>query len=303
MNKKARKIRPSGALILFSIFLVFYSCTRKEIEYFDLNMVFYGPLDQSQYKENGKLPAEYSSLMNYYDDTVSHSKIYVPVVKIERGDFSPPKQLLYEFPLSGVNRFRNSLDMLSAPNLIGDYDKNISKLIIPGILVESNTSESKVNFSPSDKGVENSLNVNLISYNLESSRLVINAIKELLNDGSVNGDIRINFYMEKKIIFEDTTGSSLDTTNLAEPCEGPSEGTKTYPNGDVYVGEQLNCLPEGWGKMTYKEARRFPQFEIYKHEVDAGDYLEGIWKGGEFSSGKRYDKNGKFIETWIRGGE
>lgn len=300
MNKKTWKIRPSGALILFSILLVFYSCAQKEIEYFDLNMVFYGPLDQSQYEENEKLPAEYSSLMNYYDDTVNHSKIYVPLVNIERGDFNPPKQLLYEFPLSGVNRFRNNLDMLSAPNLIGDYDKNISKLRIPGILVESNISESRVKFSYSNKGVENSFNVNLETYNLDSSSLVKNAIKDLLNSQGVNGEIHINFYLLEVAPPDSIIDPSPDPP---EPCEGLSEGTETYPNGDVYVGEQLNCLPDGWGKMTYKEARRFPQFEIYGHEVDAGDYLEGIWRGGEFSSGKRYDSSGNFIETWIRGGE
>jgi len=297
--------------------LLFWSCEEKKIEYFDLNMVFYGPLVQDQIGEDDHLPSKYSLLMNYYEDTIGKNKIFVPKVNIERRDFDPVKKVKYEVPLSGLNNFRKSLDMLAAANLMEDYDNIIDEIVTPGVLIEP---KGNIPDSPAIEGMNNTIRINLNTYNNESFKSIRNAIKDSLNKREASEKINLIFYtpvsVPATLTVIDTLSENGNTSDIVDtPAQeapvvsvqpqpqGQIHGTRKFANGDEYVGELLNGIPHGWGKMTYRNARQISESDVNREKVEAGDYLEGIWVSGEFSSGKRYDQSDNYIKTIIIGSE
>lgn len=93
------------------------------------------------------------------------------------------------------------------------------------------------------------------------------------------------------------TTEEIKPVTIIDKPEVTTTKTITFPNGDVYVGELINEIPNGWGKKTYRNATRISENDLRGQRVEAGDYLEGIWKNGEFSSGKRYNRSGEYIKN------
>lgn len=180
-------------LVLILFLSLLFSCVReKKIEYFDLTMVFSEPLDS---EENDPLPHIYADLMNYYEDTISNSKIFVPVVKLERRDYDPTLKLDYEFPLSGLNEFRESLGLLSAYNIIADYDDNLRELKTPIILIKP---KGKEQFDIDKQEYKNAFKIDLTTFNDSVSNEIFVQIKNRLNAGKANGKIELVFHYAKQ---------------------------------------------------------------------------------------------------------
>lgn len=174
-----------GGLFLL-IIMSLLSCNEKKIQYFKLNIVLDEPI--SNIKENEPLPPYLTTLMNYIDTNCTNV-LYVPIITFERSDFNPPKTLLYEIPISGVNKFRKSLDMLSSINLREDYDDNIKKLVIPKILVESKGSIQNVPTTSQHKS--NTFELQINENSIESQSKLSEKIKKALCDGKGNNLITI----------------------------------------------------------------------------------------------------------------
>ena len=63
------------------------------------------------------------------------------------------------------------------------------------------------------------------------------------------------------------------------------QGTRTWSNGDKYVGEEKDGKRNGQGTYTYKDGRKFI----------------GEWKNGEKWNGTQYDKDGNIIKKYVNG--
>lgn len=299
------------------------SCKPKEIEYFDLTMYFTQPIEKVG--ENEPLPEKFGELMNYYDDTLTNKRIFVPKVKFERVDFDSPKRLDYEYVFSGLNKFRKSLGLLSANNLMRDYNKNIKRLKTPKILIEkSDTSESQ----SIKKEISDAIRINLKSYGKTSCKVIRNEINGLLNSGKVAGKIDLFFYC--------TPDSTLPSTNRivypgGDIYEGDifngkanGKGTFWFHNGDSYTGQVINDKPEGSGTFKYKNGDMYTG-RVFRGKPEGngsfqfknGDKYQGLSLNGKpdgsgtftFRNGNHYEgefKNGLFDgngrKTFVHGG-
>jgi len=297
------------AVILVFIPLLF-SCTPKEVEYFNLNIVFWEPIDGL--KENESFPNQFAALMNYIEDTVTRKRIFVPLVKIERLDFNPTKKLDYEIPLSGLNNFRKSMNLLSYEHIKVDYEKNIKnkRLLVPGILVEK---KGNIEFDISRQEDKETILINLNAFSDSLSTIVGNSIKERLNSGKAKGKITLLFYNQKAELVEDSNFADTETNEELpgeelEKNPGTSypitKNSKTinFPNGDVYVGECKDNLPHGGGTLTFSKTRIIDEDDIKKHKAEAGDRLVGTWRNGKIEIGKLFNSKGDYKFTIIIGG-
>lgn len=130
------KIYLKYASLIFVVLIGLTACTEKKVEYFNLNYVVTKDLSV---KPGDQLPNNFRLLSNYYLDSNCNNKIYVPNVVFIRPDLDKEKREELAPPLSSLNQFRKSLGLLSAVNLIEDYDENISNLKTPSILAEKST--------------------------------------------------------------------------------------------------------------------------------------------------------------------
>ena len=77
------------------------------------------------------------------------------------------------------------------------------------------------------------------------------------------------------------------------PCEGYSvlswdncEGTETFANGNKYVGEYKNGLPNGKGTFTFASGSKY-----------VGEWKDGKYHGkGTFTSAEGKSTSGKYVD-------
>ena len=80
--------------------------------------------------------------------------------------------------------------------------------------------------------------------------------------------------------------SILLLSSFLVSCEKKiGQGTRTYPNGEKYVGEFKNGIQNGQGTLTFPNGKKF----------------KGKWKDGKPWNGTEYDKNGNIIVKWVNG--
>lgn len=173
----------SATLIFFS------SCTEKKIEYFKLNIVYSEPL--TELKEGDIMPSHLISLINYYEDTACTDRVFFPNVVFYRSDLIPSKNEEFVVPLTSVNEFRKSCNMLSGINLMEDYDENISKLKIPKLLIELSKSKNNGNIQL-DK-FQKVIIVPVDKFNVDSIKIVRDKISHGLCKGRSNDIITVMF--------------------------------------------------------------------------------------------------------------
>lgn len=94
----------------------------------------------------------------------------------------------------------------------------------------------------------------------------------------------------------------LQPNRQPEPKKPPRGKTLEFNNGDVYVGEVLNGKPDGNGVMTFKKGHQISELDIKKQMAEAGDYLVGVWRKGEFQTGKLHNSAGQYRCTITVGG-
>lgn len=112
------------------------ACVERKVEYFGLNFVV---TKDFAVRHDESLPNTFRLLSNYYLDSNCNSKVYVPNVVFIRPDLDQPNREELVSPLSSLNQFRKSIGLLSAVNLIQDYDENLASLKAPTILAEKST--------------------------------------------------------------------------------------------------------------------------------------------------------------------
>lgn len=290
--------------ITFSVALLFglvlFSCTEQKIVPFSLFISTDKPLPTSQ---DGLLPAEYSTLLNYYDDTV----VYVPECTMERSDLAYKEIVLV--PLSGVNKFRKSLDLLSAINLKEDYTENINKVRLgKGLL--------KTEGKPGSDTVAREINpeaivLDLQKYNNDTAKVVKKKILTLLQSGKktisivfrTNSTSQMAEPISQTVVDEPLNKNPSAATVVAgKPAVQKSPETRKdsdltnprtikYDNGDWYVGEVSSTgKPEGAGVMHYDAERQISGYDP-NVRAEAGDHFSGSWSDGLCESGILYDKN------------
>lgn len=130
--------------------LILFSCTENiTVRHYNLNIELNEPIPVL--RENDPLPQYLKVLVNYIDTNCTND-LLVPNVTFIRNDIKQPNTHILNPPLTFINNFRNSYDMLPAEFLKEDYDKLIGGLTTPKILVEPkgtikniNTAEDKNN--------------------------------------------------------------------------------------------------------------------------------------------------------------
>jgi len=86
------------------------------------------------------------------------------------------------------------------------------------------------------------------------------------------------------------------------------QGTRTYPNGEKYVGEYKDGLENGQGTTTYPDGSKYVG-EFKDGEYDGqgkytwsdGDKEVGEWKKNELWNGTQYDKDGNIYGKYVNG--
>ncbi len=234
-------------LYILSIIFFFTSCENRKIEYFKLNIISSEPL--GQLKENDPLPTHLISLFNYYQDTSCIEKVFVPKITLERIDISPLKKEDFEIPLTSLNQFRKSYDLLSGANLIEDYDENISKLITPKILIEPNNG-TNLNLVPNKH--QHVILVSLDELNTDTINSIRKRIGAGLCSGNLNGNVTILFVRGLKDSISADTAIVKFYSWKNEKQRNNSEIDSTlqslehqYPNDYRFTVERLKLRNEG----------------------------------------------------------
>ena len=260
-------------IYLFSLIVFFSACKPKKIENVQLNLIFTGPI--AVLEEEEQLPLMYANLISYYKDTVTNDRIFVPDVKIERIDINSNNKENYEIPLSGLNKFRKKMDLLSAAHIIQDFDKNINKLEIPSLILKKK-GNNKYNIE--NPIYKNAIKIDLPLFNDSISKMVQNSIKDKLNSGKANGKIDLIFY------------------EGYPPPPPPKDSCYSYD------GANQNGIPNGAGIMTVLCDTIFEN-DINKQIVRMGSVLKGTWRNGQLQTARVYDSKGEYKFTLIIGSD
>ena len=77
--------------------------------------------------------------------------------------------------------------------------------------------------------------------------------------------------------------------------------TKIYTNGNKYVGDFKNGIPDGVGTYYFKVQEQISKRDPQNRVGEPGDVLQGLWKEGYFVNGKLFDKQGTLKEVLILG--
>jgi hypothetical protein len=107
---------------------------------------------------------------------------------------------------------------------------------------------------------------------------------------------------KKRLPVTDTTQSEV-TDKPEPPLQLQVSKTLYLTNGDVYIGETLNGLPHGLGKLTFKDSRQICKNDVNIQRADAGDWIVGTWRNGEVEAGRLFGSTGVFKFTIICGSE
>ena len=83
--------------------------------------------------------------------------------------------------------------------------------------------------------------------------------------------------------------SFLLLSSFLTSCEKKGQRTETYNDGDKYVGEFKDGIPNGKGTYTFGKG----EWE--------GDKYVGEWKDGKPWNGKVYNKNGNITKKYVNG--
>jgi hypothetical protein len=324
-------------IVIILIIFMASSCKEQKIKYFKISLEFDGPI--TELKENDPLPFSITTFLNYIDTNCTEN-LYVPSATFIRNDFDPPKTLDFEFPLSGVNRFRKSLDLLSSINLKEEYDENLNKLNTPRILVEPNSmARSKIITEKHKKDV---FTLNIYESNKDSLSLLLHRISsEICKDGesritvrvlttgndSLNtpkSDIKGLIYKADILYKKELLRDALKIYIIVLKSDPKNE----YANKQVtiikeklrrppppppppidnltlayayYKGETKNRMMHGQGTLFFKERHIISPKDPKQRYAEVGDYVSGTWFEGNIVNGKLFDKNGQQKETLIIG--
>ncbi len=132
-----------GLFTLLPFLILLSSCQKnKAIEYFKLSIVITHDLNAN---EGDPLNSGLKTLCNYCTDTACGDKVFIPEVSIIRADLNPQQTEAIVVPLSSVNNFRKSMKLLSATNLMQEYDEQIPNLKITKTLAIKSSQPIDVN--------------------------------------------------------------------------------------------------------------------------------------------------------------
>lgn len=91
-------------------------------------------------------------------------------------------------------------------------------------------------------------------------------------------------------------GKEASTSNVAS-----GQQTKTFSNGDRYVGEMKNGKMNGLGTYYYAQKQQISPKDLKKRLAEAGDYLIGEFYEGNVVSGKLYNSSNSVKEIIMIG--
>jgi hypothetical protein len=200
-------------------------CEPKSSHKFNINIYVANTVELKQEKP---LPKVLQQISNYIE--LDEETVYFPVVTISRLDTTIEDQVL-DVPLSSLNDFRKSINLLSPLNLMNDFDENISKMTVPGIL--SLTTNSLFDSNSIAANHPDAIWINLN----DTSTLFLRSITSLLKTSKDNIDVilyRPHSSFEKKPIEHlknptikktrssgNSTTLRVSTSNSVEsvPCE------------------------------------------------------------------------------------
>lgn len=153
--------------LFISLAFSLISCTSEKVEYFKLSLIVTQDLG---FAEGEPLNGGLRSIFNYYTEPDCPGKVFVPEISITRADFNPEKVETFFVPISWLNNWRKSINLLPAVNLKEDYDEQIPKLKTPKILTEKSNTVADINLeakqyrsaklvAPDDRLTSNLLNL------------------------------------------------------------------------------------------------------------------------------------------------
>ena len=79
------------------------------------------------------------------------------------------------------------------------------------------------------------------------------------------------------------------------------ENTISFANGNKYMGDIKNGVPDGVGTYYFKVREIISKRDPQNRVGEPGDVLQGLWKEGYFVNGKLFDKQGTLKEVLILG--
>ena len=87
----------------------------------------------------------------------------------------------------------------------------------------------------------------------------------------------------------------------AAPKEKPSPSSQSASNGSLtlsygkYTGSIKGGYPNGRGKLVYTTSRQINKYDSKRCMAEAGDYVEGLFVNGFFTTGKHYNAAGELL--------
>lgn len=93
------------------------------------------------------------------------------------------------------------------------------------------------------------------------------------------------------------SGASATTESTPKKEQAKSgSGTMKLSYGQ-YTGATKGGYPHGKGKLVYTTSRQINKYDSKARMAEAGDYVEGIFTNGFFTTGKHYNADGELIES------
>lgn len=288
--------------------LLFSACVQKEVKYYKLTILLDGPAESDQ-----DVSTSIQHLCNYSDTIIEADKVeyvLVPEVSVVRSDIQGYKAQSVVVPLSTLNEYRKSWDWLPADNLIGDYDENIHKLVLPAAINQKATGNNAGVSIPA--GIKQLM---LDSNIVERIKLLKSEIaKEMLAKSIDSFSVSLSHY-NKPVVAEPSVvkpENKKDTVNNPVP---PGHGKELPPVDPIrpmrpvvpygiYKGPynsrgQMHC-PNEDARLIFTSRHVISDNDPRGRIAEPGDELVGRWINGQLSYGKLY-RNKKLIEVLYLG--
>ncbi len=275
-------INTLGVLVLLTMLFSCGNFKQQNIQPFNLTIVVAG--NYPGLGSDSILPGVFQMLGSYYEGTCD-SLLFIPAVDFIRSDIDPNKRIQFLQEINSINKFRKSLDLLSASNLKEDYDENQKKWKSPAILYEkSKHSQDSISLTLPvfDKSFVFSIN-NVSPDTIEKVR---NEIAELLCSKSIAGNIGIIFTANTAKINADQAYNlflqwkkdSVRTTGEIDIYIRKLESE--YPNDYRFTLEKLKNLTQG-GQQEVKKGNEWIVLQLIEKLIREGkaDEIRKILEG------------------------
>lgn len=256
--------RQFKCIFLFFISACFLtSCEDKKLEYFSLNVVV---SKEFSGKAGDPLPSGIRQFSSYYQNGNCVGTVYVPNVTFIRPDLEKEKSQELAPPLSALNNVRKSIGMLSAVNLMEDYDELVPNLKTPALLVEKSTKALTQNELQAK--YPDIIFVALNSANTEIYENLKKQISEKLCQNAVSDGIMLAFVTSPK----DTVPPVEEKPNtIAKEIEKKNEEILNE-SGTTKKKDAETTL------VNYKDKAKtwYEKYQLVKTIISSGDHHEAF---------------------------